>query len=332
MTKEDNQKAQQGITYVIMIFLFVIGIGVGILVKSFFPTSSSPYTQIRDDGYEYINPLVDFESVKSAGNDELSNLQNSLDTYVNEKLNEDITNISIYYKDLNSGAWIGINEDEKFSPASLLKVVDLILIYKLSENNPNLLTQKVTYTPSKISLTQEVKPENTLIEGEKYTLDELVNQLILYSDNAVIETIQSYISYHLEDEIFDDLGISNPYLSESTNSMSVKEYASFFRILYNASYLNKEMSTKALKLLSQTTYDKGIEKGVPDDITIANKFGERELIDAENEYKYQFHDCGIIYHPEKPYLLCVMTRGTSFEVLQGSISGISKIVFNIVNK
>ena len=332
MSKENSSSTQQGITYVIMIFLFVIGILIGILIKSFFPTGSSPYTQIRDNGYEYINPLVDFESVKSAGNDELANLQNSLDTYVDEKLNEGITNISIYYKDLNSGAWIGINEDEKFSPASLLKVVELILIYKLSENNPNLLTQEITYSPGEQLLDQAIEPENTLTEGEKYTLDELVNQLILYSDNAVIETIQTYIPYNTEDEIFDDLGIANPYLSESLDSMSVKEYASFFRILYNASYLNKDMSTKALKLLSQTTYDKGIKKGVPDDIKVANKFGEREFLNAENKYRYQFHDCGIIYHPEKPYLLCVMTRGTGYDVLQGSISGISEIVFNIVNK
>jgi len=27
----------------------------------------------------------------------------------------------------------------------------------------------------------------------------------------------------------------------------------------------------------------------------------------------QLHDCGIVYYPETPYLLCVMTKGWNFE-------------------
>jgi len=330
MTKEENQKAQQGMTYVTMIFLFVIGIGVGILVETLLPKDDSPYKQLRDDGYEFINPLIDFESVESAGNKELYIMQNKLEEFVQQKVGSDIRNISIYYKDLNSGAWIGIEEDVKFSPASLLKVADLIILYKLAESDPNFLTQKIVYKDEG-SLEQNIAPEKSLIEGKEYTLDELINQLILYSDNTVLSTIHSNISIKDEDNTFDDLGIANPYITGVNYSMSVKEYAAFFRILYNASYLNKEMSTKALKLLSQTKYENGIKKGVPDDITVSNKFGEREFYDLEDEYRYQFHDCGIIYHPEKPYLLCVMTRGTSNNALQGTISGISKIVYDIVN-
>ena len=43
------------------------------------------------------------------------------------------------------------------------------------------------------------------------------------------------------------------------------------------------------------------------------------------------HDCGIIYHPEHPYFLCVMTQGPSIEMLEGVIARISEKVFDFVD-
>lgn len=47
-------------------FLILIGVGIGILFKTLYPTEVlNIYNQTRLGGNEYINPLVDFESVKS---------------------------------------------------------------------------------------------------------------------------------------------------------------------------------------------------------------------------------------------------------------------------
>ena len=43
--------------------------------------------------------------------------------------------ISFYYRDLNHGAWIGINENEKYTPSSLLKVTIMIAYFKEAESN-----------------------------------------------------------------------------------------------------------------------------------------------------------------------------------------------------
>jgi beta-lactamase class A len=89
------------------------------------------------------------------------------------------------------------------------------------------------------------------------------------------------------------------------------------------------MSSKALELLTKTVYDKGLRAGVPEDIKIAKKFGERTYWDRD---AFQLHDCGIIYHPSKPYILCVMTKGDSFSQLEKIIQDISSLVYQTVNK
>ena len=129
----------------------------------------------------------------------------------------------------------------------------------------------------------------------------------------------------LFDQLYTDLQISPPNDAVSDDFMTVKTYASFFRILYNASYLSPAMSEKALSLLSQITFDKGIVAGVPNNIPVAHKFGERIYTDNQ---EHQLHDCGIVYHLTDPYLLCVMTRGTDFNVLTSVIKDLSKQVWD----
>ena len=120
-------------------------------------------------------------------------------------------------------------------------------------------------------------------------------------------------------------------LDDTTNdfqqSISVRGFSSLFRLLFNSSYLSSEYSNEVLNILSQSTFDKGLEAGLPKGIKVTNKFGERDLPDGTAE----LHDCGIIYYPKNPYLLCVMTSGKDDDKLASIISQISKMVYDEVN-
>jgi beta-lactamase class A len=70
--------------------------------------------------------------------------------------------------------------------------------------------------------------------------------------------------------------------------------------------------------------------GVPGNIEVAHKFGERTFQGAVNER--QLHDCGIIYAAEKTYMLCVMTRGNDFNALSNVIKEISAEVYSYVTQ
>ena len=336
--KQDNERRDffKVISYMLMFFFLILGFTLGILYKVFFPTIDDvSYKQIRSGGYEFINPLIDFETTDSTKIVELVKLENDLRKYVEGEVNSytetNVSNTSIYYKDLNSGAWIGINEDEYFSLSSLLKLPIMIAAYKTDEIEDGYLDKTIVLRKDETLAKPNILPEKTLVEGETYTLDALINQLIIYSDNEVLAAIKELTNYESLVKVYQDLGLRNPYEAENENTLTVKDYASFFRILYNATYLNKDMSEKALKLLSQVQYDEGIASGIPFNIKVANKFGEREYTLEPIHGRKQLHDCGIIYHPKKPYILCVMTKGSNFESLQRTIKEISTNIYQKVN-
>lgn len=110
--------------------------------------------------------------------------------------------------------------------------------------------------------------------------------------------------------------------------ITVKEYASFFRILFNSSYLSRENSEKALRLLDATDYNDALPAGVPPGIQVAHKFGEAGTVEVER----QLHDCGIVYFPDHPYLACIMTRGKELDGLKQSIVDISKFIYGKVDE
>ena len=125
-----------------------------------------------------------------------------------------------------------------------------------------------------------------------------------------------------------EIGLKIDESTPSEDFVSVKTYSSFFRILYTATYLNREMSEKALEMLSRAQFREGIPGKLPQKIKVAHKFGERGFVDSNIK---QLHDCGIVYLPNSPYLICIMTKGNDFNKLRQVISEISLIVYNQVS-
>ena len=166
-----------------------------------------------------------------------------------------------------------------------------------------------------------------------YMIDELLMRMIKYSDNRAYYVLREYLkqlSPHTDllKETFVDLGIVDPqdYLDET---ITVKSYASTFVQLYYASFFqNKELSEKALSMLSDVDFEQGINAGIPGGIPVAHKFGERTGFDGGLK---QLHDCGIVYYPHNPYLICIMTRGLDFQNLTQVIASISRMTYEEVD-
>ncbi len=299
---------------------FWLGYSVDLYVDSL---SKEQPTELHERGYRFISPLLECQS-SASNNREISQLREGLNETVNSAIdNKVVSHVSIYFRDLNNGPWIGVNQNEKFSPASLMKVPIMISYLKLAELNHNLLNSKLKVTMSPVdAMSQNILPSEVIISGQEYTVEELIRRMIRYSDNLAANTLLQYGDLNLLDKTYEDLGVSVPEESEE-NFLSVRDYASFFRILYNSSYLNREMSELALQILSTAEYSEGIVAGVPSYITVAHKFGERRI-----ESSLQLHDCGIVYRSDSPYLLCIMTRGNDFDKMKNVISDLSKQVFS----
>jgi hypothetical protein len=64
MSKKKNSSPKI-ITYIIWVISLLGSFVLGILFRTLYPVSLPVITQLRESGYEYINPLIDFEVVSA---------------------------------------------------------------------------------------------------------------------------------------------------------------------------------------------------------------------------------------------------------------------------
>ena len=108
-----------------------------------------------------------------------------------------------------------------------------------------------------------------------------------------------------------------------TDFISPKTYALFSVALYGSTYLNRFDSEKALELLAQVEYKDGLVAGVSNNVAVAHKFGEYGTTNDNQNFVREFHDCGVVYYPNHPYLLCIMTKGSDINSLQRKLKSIN---------
>jgi len=318
--------------FIIAVFFLGIAVGLFLYKINIFKQKTTTYLQIQrlypGNGH-LVNPLMSVENPQD-NDPKLEEIKYAIEEYINKsKERGDVSSVSVYLRNLNYSTWIGVNEDENYAAASLLKVPLMMAYLKLSEKDPSILNKEIKYdTEINIQFSQNMVPKNSLQLGDAYTVDELLSHMIVNSDNIASGILLNNIDLKLFSKVYSDLKIPIPDLTESENQISAKDYAAFFRAIYNCTYLTEDLSEKAIELLSKTEFKDGIVAGVPDDITIAHKFAERKYAgDIYSLKGSQLHDCGIVYYSKSPYLICVMTRGKDFNTLKEIIKNISKTVY-----
>ncbi|MCX6757319.1 MAG: serine hydrolase [Candidatus Nomurabacteria bacterium] len=306
------------------IILLLAGFIIGIFIPKF-------DTSCNSSDYKYINPDFICKDNLIIKKNSYVFLKSKLNEFIQEqKDNKNILDVAIYFRDLQNGPTLGINEHENFSPASLLKLPLLLTYEKLqNESIPTLFDISIMAKDTNNNTLQNIIPSKSIEYGKQYLISDLLSYMIKYSDNKSYVVLLDYLHQIYPDkdllkETFVELGIVDPK-DLLDNTISVKSYGSIFIQLYNSSFFNQnKISEEILNLLTNVEWKNGINRGVPADIKVAHKFGERSS-DVNNIE--QLHDCGIIYYPNNPYLLCIMTRGTDQTKLAKTISEISKMFY-----
>ena len=296
-----------------------------------YPNVDSAPSEIRENSqqYKFINPLI-YSDTNKENFPEFVPLLSSLNSFISASVKKhDADSVSVYFRDLDTGHWTGINEDQTYEPASMLKTVVMMAYLHHAMSDPNILSQPIYYQAA-TTTDQYYLPQDTLQTGY-YSAQQLIETMIIYSDN-VAETALTYNDPTDIANVYKDFQLP-PLPTDSSNYatadfMSPKSYSTLLRALYNGTYLPWNLSEQALQLLSLAQFKDGLVSGVPTGVIVAHKFGERtnELTDGTIINK-ELHDCGIIYSSVKPYLLCVMTKGQDFPTLANVISTISKLTY-----
>jgi beta-lactamase class A len=244
--------------------------------------------------------------------------------------NKKADKISVFFRDLSSKKFVALNANEKFIPASLLKLPLVIAYYKLGEIQPEILSRQYSFATGTLSYNEQYfSPAIHLKENIAYSIKDLMRQTLVYSDNNSLSMLWNSIDNAFLNRVFEDLSI--PMTEDpNTNTMSAQIYSSLLRILYNSSYLNRENSEQILDWLNQTDFNDGLMAGLPSDVIVSHKFGERSSTDSTTSK--ELHDCGIVYYPAHPYIICVMTSGQDYKNLSKIISEISRLTYEEMKK
>ena len=311
--------------------LVAVGFGGGWLANNYFEDreAGDMKSQSVTLGRNYLlNPLLACEVAEtSLRARQLKPFKKKISQLIEERIGAGMaTDVSVYFRDLDDGKVFNIDANKGFAPASLGKIPIMMAYLKKAETDRSLLKKKLTYDGKKdLTERQHFKPHKKLEAGKSYTIDNLIFRMIAYSDNNAWGLLLAQMDRTYLNAMVKELGADFIEGPSGETLVTVKSYSIFLRILYNASYLSKEMSEKALEYLAVEEFPLGIAASVPSNITIASKFGERQ----DGEVKV-LHDFGLVYHPKQPYLICIMTKGRDFDQLATVIHDISKAVYDEV--
>ncbi len=329
--------------YVVSFLLLLTGYFIGFIqfnYKDIFSESGSNLQIRSNNGYSFTNPLIDCEMFNPEMISNLTATEQMVTEYISQsKSEEKVNEVAVYFRDLNQGRWFGINETKEFTPASLAKLPLVMSYLKKAESQPELLNKKILFKKDELTYhmiegeDQYFSPSKKITDSQEYTIKELIEYSLVYSDNSAHFLLLDNIEKSYFDETIKDLDLYSTIINPQA-VISPKGYGAIFRVLYNSTYLNQENSEWLLKLLSKSDFKDGIKKGSPDNIVVSNKFGEKGIIYNNPDPEMlgtisvlQLHDCGIIYYPDNPYFLCVMTEGGDYYLQEEVIQEISKIVY-----
>ncbi len=285
------------------------------------PNYVDAVNNINKSEYKYINPAV----LADIGKHFIVNFQP-----LRDELREIVKNYShktyIYFSYLNNGSWIGVNERENFAAASLAKVPLSIAIYKASEQKKIDLDQ--FYTIEELDLNSAFGELYKNSKDRVFTIEELIKIMLEQSDNTALNGLLN---------VFSRIGIDNPYdevyqafgwvldmnQNVNANEINLKTLSNMFLSLYNANYISLENSEKILNYLANTEFNDKIVAGVPTGVLVSHKIG---ISGGTNT----FSDCGIVYAPQRHYLLCVGSDGAEESEANDFMKKTSEAVYKFV--
>src|SRR3990167_969624 len=237
----------------------------------------------------------------------------------------------IYFSYLNNGSWVGLSEREEFAAASTLKVPLAMSLMKAVEGGKLKLSDP--YALGNLDLNDNFGDLYKVGKDSEFTVEELLKIMLEQSDNTALNALYSiFLHIGIDDPLNDvysylgwDFLDAPPILNEKPNYSKInsKTLSNMFQALYNAKYISIENSNKILGYLANTPFSDKIRAGVPEDVVVSHKIGT-------SGGDQTFSDCGIIYAPNRNYILCLGSNGGDEKVAAKFMAEVSAAVYKYV--
>lgn len=232
-------------------------------------------------------------------------------------------NFSVYFEYLPTGVSISINATEEFHQASLFKLPVVMAYYNQLENMKEKDDPLVTIQQK--DLDSEFGDLWRKGVGYKIKLSDAIKLALTESDNTAIKLVVPRITEQNFNEVYSALDIDLQTDKEGA-IITTKGYSSILKALYFSSVLEEQDSQYILGLLTKTKFVDKLPAGVPQNIPVAHKIGVFNKNGGDEAYM----DCGIVYLPNRPYILCMYSRSDE-QTAREKMRAISKKVYDYVS-
>ena len=315
---------------ILLLIIFSVGFSLGWFLHKTKAVVAPVSIREESSNYKLIHPFLFLQVAEDETTPQLQSLKKTVTSYVENTIKQgNASDVSVYFRELETSRWIGVNADDKYSPASMMKVASLIAFYRSAQDDPSLLSKEIVLKTddTKKDEQEHYVSNHRTQNNETYTSKELLSYMIVDSDNNALQAINFLTGDKILNKTYTELRIPIPANKDEAveDFFTVKMISRLFRTLYNGTYISEAFSEKALTLLTQTNFNEGLVAGVPKGTVVAHKFGERTLNIVNNEVPEnnrtvrELQDCGIVYLKDNPYFVCVMTKGQKFESFQKTI-------------
>lgn len=228
---------------------------------------------------------------------------------------------SVYYKDLKTGSFFGIDEYQIETGASVNKLPIITALYFLDKQGEISLDDKITI------LEKDVQNYGTgSIRYQKmpasYSLRNLAKLALKQSDNTAAHVISLKIGEENVQKLVNSWGMKQTNMKN--NKTSVFDMSLLFEKIYTNQITDPARTKELLEFMADTDFEDRLPKDLPSNIRIYHKTGDGEGF---------VHDLGIIETEKSAYYLGIMTSdiGETETETKNTIAEISKKIFESIN-
>ncbi|RJR26462.1 serine hydrolase [candidate division WWE3 bacterium] len=215
------------------------------------------------------------------------------------------TKYSLYIEDLATGKTYAYNAQERTYAASMYKVPVAAAVLKSIQDRNLSFTTELIYAQSDYADGTGVINRNQF--GTKFSVEQLLTHLLDDSDNTAQNMLLRKVSKAQVGTLISQ-NIDNPSQSifAAENTATATEMATFLKNMYKKDVLTQENKNFLFNEMKQTAFDDRITQHLKPELSFAHKIGNWGDTGS-------WHDCGIVFGSNDKYVVCVMSRGTTFE-------------------
>jgi beta-lactamase class A len=225
-----------------------------------------------------------------------------LQEVVNAALAGFVGQASVVVHNLSDGRYAAVNESQTWYAASTFKAAVLLRAYQERDSGEldfnELVTLEEKYVQDDLGTLEYLELE----KGDQLSVRDAVKGMIIVSDTALATLLTDKVGSNDIDETLDNVGATVMTVNDRGLPTTAIDLTQLMTAIFAGQGVTAESRDEMLSLLAQEWFTQGIIAGLPGGVQYAHKSG------SLND---NVHDTAIVWGPAGPYVLTVMTDGSS---------------------